>query len=269
MGKVISISIQKGGTGKTTVCRNLGEGVAKAGGRVLFIDNDPQGNLSSYVFGDKLPEEIMTITESVTSGLKKAMPGVCNAYWFYQESEIPSPYKVNDNLYIIGATKHLAEVNSKGVNCIYEFIEKVAKLATEFDHIFIDCPPAAGTLQSAAHGASDFVLIPTELSEDSIDGIEQQIESLAANKEHINKKLSLLGVLVNKKETHKINIEEYYADIVQSKYGAKVFNTMITKSVKVSEARAYNQTVQDYSGKSPQALQYTSLVQEYLERVGV
>ena len=74
MGKVSSISIQKGGPGKTTVCRNLGEGVSEMGRKVLLVDNDPQGNLTKSIFGDDLPKEIMMIAEAATSEAKKNHP---------------------------------------------------------------------------------------------------------------------------------------------------------------------------------------------------
>lgn len=266
MGKVISISIQKGGTGKSTVCRNLSEEVSETGHKVLIIDNDPQGNITKAIFGDNLPEEIMKITESATQGSQKVSPGISNTYWLYEKDEMPEPHKINENLYIIGATKHLAEMSSKPIDCVYEFQDKLEVLAQEFDHIFIDCPPSAGTLQTAAHGASDFLIIPTELSEDSKDGVEQQLESAMANKKRLNPKLKILGILVNGKESHKILIEESHYEELHDLYGDKLFNTVITHSVKMSEARSFNKTIKQYAPKSPQASQYVNLTREYLER---
>ncbi len=268
MGKVSSVSIQKGGPGKTTVCRNLGEEVSEVGRTVLLIDNDPQGNLTKAMFGDELPEAIMKISESVTSGSQKAAPGVSNSYFLYEKDEMPEPYKINENLYIIGATKHLAEMGTRAVDCVYEFQDKVEVLANHFDDIFIDCPPAAGTLQTAAHGASDYLIIPTELSEDSIDGVKQQLESASANKKRLNQKLEILGILVNGKDSHKINIEEINHDTLKDLYGDTLFNTVITHSVKVSEARSFNKTVKNHAPKSIQAKQFVALTKEYLERSG-
>lgn len=266
MGKVSSLTIQKGGPGKTTVCRNLGEEVSETGRKVLLIDNDPQGNLTKAIFGDELPEAIMKVAEAVTSGTQKAAPGVSNSYWLYEKDEMPEPYKVTDNLYIIGATKHLAEMGTKAVDCVYEFQDKIEVLAEEFDDVFIDCPPAAGTLQTAAHGASHYLIIPTELNEDSIDGVKQQLESATANKKRLNQKLEILGILVNGKDAHKINIEEIHHDTLKELYGAKLFNTVITHSVKVSEARSFNKTVRQHAPRSVQAEQFVTLTEEYLER---
>ncbi|MBQ4840133.1 ParA family protein [Pseudoalteromonas luteoviolacea] len=266
MGKVTSVSIQKGGPGKTTVCRNLGEEVSEAGFKVLLIDNDPQGNLTKAIFGDELPPEVMKVTEAVTSGSQKVAPGVSNTFWLYEKDEMPEPFKVTENLYIIGATKHLAEMGTKAVDCVYEFKDKMEVLAGEFDHVFIDCPPAAGTLQTAAHGSSDYLVIPTELNEDSIDGVKQQLESAAANKKRLNPALDVLGILVNGKDSHKINIEEFHLENLKELYGDKLFEAVITHSVKVSEARSFNKTVRQHAPKSVQANQFLALTREYLER---
>lgn len=266
MGKVTSVSIQKGGPGKTTVCRNLGEEVSEAGFKVLLIDNDPQGNLTKAIFGDDLPAEIMKATEAVTSGTQKVAPGMSNTYFLYEKDEMPEPYKVTDSLYIIGATKHLAEMGTRSVDCVYEFKDKMEVLSEEFDHVFIDCPPAAGTLQTAAHGASDYLLIPTELNEDSIDGVKQQLESALANKKRLNPVLEVLGILVNGKDSHKINIEEYHLETLKELYGDKIFKSIITHSVKVSEARSFNKTVRQHAPKSVQAEQFVALTKEYLQR---
>lgn len=266
MGKVTSISIQKGGTGKSTVTRNLGEEVSETGRKVLLIDNDPQGNLTKSLFGDDLPEEVMKVVESVTSSTQKVSPGVSNSYWLYEKDEMPEPYRINDNFYLLGATKHLAEMGTKTVDVVYEFKDKLEVLAEEFDDIFIDCPPAAGTLQTAAHGGSNFVIIPTQLSEDSIDGVKEQVDSLSANKKRLNPNLEILGILVNGKDAHKINIEEIHLERLREDYGELVFNTVITYSVKVSESRSFNKTVGQHAPRSPQASQYINFVEEYLER---
>lgn len=266
MGKVSSVSIQKGGPGKTTVCRNLGEEVSEVSRKVLLIDNDPQGNLTKAIFGDELPEAIMKVTDSVTSDTQKVAPGVSNSYWLYEKDEMPEPLQVTENLYIIGATKHLAEMGTRAVDCVYEFKDKLEVLAEEFDDVFIDCPPAAGTLQTAAHGASDYLIIPTELSEDSIEGVKQQLESATANKKRLNQKLEILGILVNGKDSHKIVIEEIHHETLKELYGDKLFSTVITHSVKVSEARSFNKTVKQHAPKSVQAEQFVALTKEYLER---
>jgi len=266
MGKVSSVSIQKGGPGKTTVCRNLGEEVSETGRKVLLIDNDPQGNLTKAIFGDDLPEAIMKVSEAVTSGSQKAVPGVSNSYWLYEENEMPEPFMVTENLYIIGATKHLAEMGTKAVDCVYEFQDKIEVLAGYFDDVFIDCPPSAGTLQTAAHGASDYLIIPTELNEDSIDGVKQQLDSASVNKKRLNQKLDILGILVNGKDSHRINIEEIHYDHLKELYGNKLFDTVITHSVKVSEARSFNKTVKNHAPKSIQAQQFVALTEEYLVR---
>lgn len=267
MGKVSSVSIQKGGPGKTTVCRNLGELVSEKGRKVLLIDNDPQGNLTSAIFGDELPEAIKTIKKSTTSDVDKITPGISNSFWLYEKDEIPEPYQVTENLYIIGATKHLEEKGRANIDCIYEFRDKIEVLAQDFDDVFIDCPPAAGTLQAAAHGASDFLIIPTRLEEDSINGLKEQLNSWAANKRQLNPKLEVLGIVVNGKDSHRIVIEDVHLGNLQEEYSQLLFSTIITQSVKVSEARSFNVTIKKHAPNSAQAKQFENLTTEYLGRL--
>lgn len=267
MGKVSSVSIQKGGPGKTTVCRNLGELVSEHQRKVLLIDNDPQGNLTSAIFGDDLPQAIKTIKKSTTSDVEKITPGTSNTFWLYEPDEMPEPYKVTENLYIIGSTKHLEEKGRANIDCIYEFREKLEVLSQEFDDIFIDCPPAAGTLQAAAHGASDYLIIPTRLEEDSINGLKEQLNSWQATKRQLNPKLEVLGVIVNGKDSHRIVIEEIHLDHLQQEYGDMLFKTTITQSVKVSEARSFNVTIKKHAPNAAQSKQFELLTQEYLDRI--
>ena len=263
---VTSVSIQKGGTAKTTVCRNLGEEVSLRGRKVLLIDNDPQGNLTKAFFGDDLPQEILSVAPSFTGVGQKVIAGVSNSFYLYENGEMPVPLKINDNLYIIGATKNLADSAAKPQSYISSYAEKVASFRGDFDDIFIDCPPSAGLLQTAAHMASDYLLIPTLLNEDSIDGVYQQIDTMRSTKRG-GADLKLLGVLVNAKSTRKLNLEDYYYDVLKSKFEEYLFEVFISHSVKVSEARSLNKSVMSYAPTSVQAEQYVSLCDEYLSRL--
>ena len=266
MGIVSSVSIQKGGPGKTTVCRNLGEEVSETGRKVLLIDNDPQGNLTKSILGDDLPDEILKTSASITSDSLKISPGISNSFWIYEKDEIPVPHKITENLYLIGATKELAEMSTRSVAAVHEFIDTIFVLSSEFDDTFIDCPPSAGTLQTAAHGASNYLIIPTHLSEDSIDGVKEQIDSANANKRHLRTNLEVLGILINGKDSHKILIEEAHQETLFNLYGELLFNSIITRSIKVSEARSFNSTVRQHAPNSIQAEQFVNLTEEYLER---
>ena len=138
---ITSLMNQKGGSGKTTVCRTLGEAVSARGRKVLLIDNDPQGNLTRSYFGGNLPEEIVRRTASVTGKGEQVSPDVSNTVSCYDRDARPQPYKIHESLSLIGATKALADVAVKPVSGVSEFAEKVTALSRQFEDILIDCPP--------------------------------------------------------------------------------------------------------------------------------
>lgn len=268
MGIVTSVSNQKGGPGKTTITRNLSEELADKGRLVLVIDNDPQGNLTKSFTGESIPNEILSVRMDAQKKITE--PGESNTALLYKEGLMPEPFQITDNMYLIGATRHLADMADSGTNALKlykEFQLKLKLLAEAFDDIIIDCPPAAGNLQTAAHIGSDFLLIPTHLSEDSVDGVGQQIESSALCKETLNPKLKLLGIVVNEKKSHKINVEKLYLDTLKTDYPDSLFKTIINESVKVSEARSLGLSVKKHASSSLQADQFQNLTAEYLERV--
>ena len=205
---ITSLTNQKSGSGKTTVCRTLGETVSSRGRKVLLIDNDPQGNLTRSYFGDTLPSESVRRTASVTGEGEQVSPGVSNTVSCYDRDARPQPYKIHENLYLIGATKALANVAVRPVSGVSEFTEKVTALSRQFDDILIDCPPGASVLQAAAHSASQALLIPTFLNKDNVEGVYQQLDTMNARQQAGHPTLDLLGVVVSAKRTQ--YIEAYY-----------------------------------------------------------
>jgi len=248
MACVTAISNQKGGVGKTTLSLNLGKGLAALGHRVLLIDNDPQANLTAGVLDDP------SLLTAHTHGL-------------YNSGDV-TPQMVEQNLFLIGADIHLATVAEQTFEVIFDFKESLQGLQDSFDFILIDCLPSFGYLSAAAHIAADNVLIPTKLAMFGLDGLRDLFKSLSNTKRRHNKALTPLGIVFNHVEGAKTRFENEIEDSLVNEYGNLIFNTQITRSIKVEESHAFNQSMMQYNKNSKQAHQFNALVEEYIDRVG-
>lgn len=266
MGHITAISNQKGGVGKTTLTVNLGKSLAARGRRVLLIDNDPQGNLTTALIGADLPAEVLDHGES-----NAEVPGVANTYTLFLENGNIRPLKVPnyDNIYLIGATRHLAEIATKDFQVLFDFREQVEKLQGEFDDILIDCLPSFGLLQTAAHATAKYLLIPTHLDSFSHSGIREQMKTAQGTKKRINPDLMPLGIVANEVSASKTNVDVVFGEMLGEEYGDLVFKSRITKSVKIKEAHALQQSVSEYKQYSDQARQFEEIAGEYLERIAL
>lgn len=260
MAIITGVANQKGGVGKTTTTVNLGKNLAVKGFKVLLVDNDPQGNLTMSLFGDELPELMLS-----ASGL----PGQAHSYNLYIEDANVLPYAFTENLHIIGSSKHLSEISTKPFEVIFDFKEKIEKLSVDYDFVLIDCLPSFGALQTAAQMTADNLLIPTHLDEFSVKGIEEQLKTAASTKKRLNSKLNILGILANEVSRQKILVECHFLDQLKDKYNELLFNTQISKSAKIKESHALRQSIFEYMKNSDQAKQFMDLTDEYLERCGV
>lgn len=260
---VTSVSIQKGGVGKTTVCKHLSVLLANKGHKVLVIDNDSQGNLTESFLGDALPVDVYDVSQA-----KDLRCGDSHVINMYREGSGCTPIEVGENLFLIASTTDLAELTMNGseMDLVFAFMDHVEKLAGDFDYIFIDCPPSAGVPQSAAHSSSRFVLIPVNLDADAVAGIGKQLSSMRGVK-RLNANLELLGLVVNEKSAQPRLLESMYLDELSESFPDVLFDTTITSSVKVKEARTLNTVVTEYAPRSKQASEFNSLADEFLLRV--
>jgi chromosome partitioning protein len=264
MAKITAISNQKGGVGKTTVTVNLGKNLAHMGKRVLLIDNDPQGNLTMAIFGDEMPSDVVE-----WNGTGVSSPGISNSYNLYNPNVKVVPVTVNDNLHVIGASKHLSEISTKPFEVTFDFKEKIDSLRDQYDYILIDCLPSFGILQTAAHMTVDYLVIPTHLEDFSVAGIEDQMNTANNTKRRLNPDLSLLGILSNEVSSQRVLVEEHFYNHLHEKYGDYLFKTKITKSAKVKEAHALRLSITEYKKHSDQARQYMAFTQEFIDRIEV
>jgi len=274
MAKVIAISNQKGGVGKTTTTVNLAVALAYAGKKVLCVDLDPQGNLTSTLSKDKPKHLKMTITS--------AFDAYCddnNDFETFDTSRIIMRYEIlgeKKSLDFIPANLTLAGKENK-INAAMareRLLENiVAPVAEQYDFILIDCMPSLSILTINAFAYADAVLIPVQPEEYSVNGLEALLNTVIKAKKNLNRKLMIEGVLItmlSRVNQHKGLVKNLKEEIQKFPYADKlfkriVFESEIPRTIKVSEAINKKLSVIEYSNNSPAALAYEKAAEEILE----
>jgi len=254
MGKIVSIANQKGGVGKTTTCINMSAYVAAMGKKVIAVDIDPQGNLTSGlgIRKNKLTQSIYDILIEGTNAVEVILHTGVNGL-----DIIPS------NVDLAGAEIQLARVGERE----YKLKSAIQKLKNTYDYIFIDCPPSLGSLTVNALTASDTVLIPIEGSFFALEGLSQLMNTVKLVKRHTNKTLDIEGVVMTMYGARN-NVAVSAAEEVTKLFGKKVFSIKIPRSIRLVEAPSYGLPIMQYEPSSTGALAYKALSEEFLQRNG-
>ena len=250
MGKVIAITNQKGGVGKTTTSVNLSACLADAGKKVLLIDLDPQGNASSGLDIEKddlelCIHDVLIDSEDIANVIQPTML---------------------KNLLVAPATIQLAgaEVELVGIVSRETILKKaIASVRDEYDFIIIDCPPSLGLLTLNAFTAADSVLIPIQTEFYALEGVSQLVKTITIVQQTSNKDLVIEGVLLTMFDG-RTNLSVQVADEVKSFFGTKVYKTIIPRNVRLSEAPSYGEPIIVYDPKSKGAAVYTKLAKEVI-----
>lgn len=251
MGKVIAISNQKGGVGKTTTAINLGAALAYAGKKVLLIDSDSQGNATSGLGVNKADVQGLDIY----SVLVEQLP--------ITKAIFPT---TRENLWIVPATMNLAgaEMELYAVERRESLLKKaIQPIIDAYDYILIDCPPALGALTLNAFTASHSVLIPVQCEYYALEGLSQLWNTIRLVHQHFNKDLRIEGVLLTMLDT-RTNLGAEVVEEVRTYFKEKVYDTIIVRNVRLSEAPSYGQSIIDYDMKSRGAQLYLDLASEVL-----
>ncbi|MBK7377652.1 MAG: ParA family protein [Ignavibacteriales bacterium] len=250
MAKVISIANQKGGVGKTTTSINLSSIVAAAEKKTLLIDIDPQSNSSS---GVGVTNHSPSVYE-VLIGSQNIADVIINTYMPYLDI-LPS------NINLVGAEIELVDMeNREGL-----LKRAVDKIRNDYDFIFIDCPPSLGLLTLNSLNASDSVIIPVQCEYFALEGLGQLLNTINIVKQHFNKDLAIEGVLLTMFDT-RLRLSHQVAEEVRKYFGNKVFETVIHRNVRISEAPSFGKPIILYDAISSGAKNYMALASELLER---
>lgn len=248
MVRILAIANQKGGVGKTTTAINLGASLAIIGHRVLLVDTDPQGNTSSGV------------------GIKKAEVKQCIYDVLVGDVPLEDVIITSDvkNLDVVPATIQLAGAEIELVSTISRErrLENALETVSErYDFIIIDCPPSLGIITLNALTAASGLLIPVQCEFYALEGLTQLLNTVKLVQRHLNKNLEIEGVLLTMYDA-RTNLGQQVIAEVKKHFGPQVYQTVIPRNVRLSEAPSYGQPAVIYDVKSKGAEAYIELAKE-------
>jgi chromosome partitioning protein len=253
--KVISIANQKGGVGKTTTAVNLAACVADEGCRVLLVDMDPQGNTTSG-FGIDRDELDLSIYEALMEDASIQGAAV--------ETEV-------EGLDVLPSTRDLAGIEIELVQHPkreYQLRKVIRESDVDYDFVLVDCPPSLGLLTINSLAASNTVLVPIQTEYYALEGVGLLSQTIELVQEYLNPELTYEGIVLTMYDA-RTNLSEQVADETEDFFGELVFETMIPRNVRLSEAPSYGQPIIEYSSSSRGAKSYRKFAREFLARNGV
>lgn len=255
---VIAVVNQKGGTGKTTTCENLGIGLANEGKKVLLVDTDPQGSLT-IALGNPRPDDLpVTLTDLMAKIMQDQPPLPKEGILSHEEGVDLVPA----NITLSGLEVSLVNAMSRET-ILKQYLETVKG---QYDYILLDCMPSLGMLTVNALTASDQVLIPVQANYLSAKGLEQLLQTVNKVKRQINPKLRIEGILLTMVDS-RTNYAKEISSLIRDTYGSKlkVYDADIPRSVRAAEISAEGVSIfkHDPGGKVAEA--YRSLTKEVLQ----
>ncbi|WP_460573893.1 ParA family protein [Humibacter soli] len=255
--RVFTVSNQKGGVGKTTTVVNLAAALARSGARVLVIDLDPQGNASTAL-GVEHREGTPSVYDVIVNDTEMA--------------EVVQSSPDQTDLFCVPATIDLAGAEIELVSMVARE-QRLARALRTFldeipegiDYVLIDCPPSLGLLTINAFVAATEVLIPIQCEYYALEGLSQLLKNISLIEKHLNPKLKVSTILLTMFDS-RTNLAHQVAEEVRQHFPKEVLETIIPRSVRISEAPSYGQSVISYDTSSPGALSYLEAAAEIARR---
>ena len=249
MAKILATANQKGGVGKTTTCVNLCAALSQLGKRVLLVDGDPQGNASTGMGVSKA-----TRPKTYDMMINKAAAADCVVHTPYGD--------------VIPASKELAAASVELIdadNREYVLKNALMSLYSDYDYIFIDCPPSLELLTVNALVAADSVLIPMQCEYYALEGIADLVTSIKMCKKRLNKRLEVEGIVLTMYDA-RANLTTQVADELRKYLNDKVYNTVVPRSVRLSEAPSHGKPGIVYDRVNRGSRAYMELAEEFIKR---
>ena len=252
MNYVISISNQKGGVGKTTTAINLCASLAVADKKCLLIDCDPQGNATTGLGIEK---------SGLKQGLYDFLLGTAQAKDVITKTDLAGLSLIGATINLIGAEVEMVSVQQRE----YRLRQKLLPLREQYDYIILDCPPSLGFLTINALTAADSILVPLQCEYYALEGLSQLLRTVMTIKKGLNPALKIAGILLTMYDARN-NLSQQVEDEVRAHFKNAVFNTIIPRNVRLSEAPSHGMPILLYDIQSKGAQSYLELAKELISR---
>ena len=255
--RVLTVANQKGGVGKTTTTVNLAAGLALNGARVLVIDLDPQGNASTAL-GIEHRSDTISVYEVIIND-----EPIANV--IQKSPDFESLFCVPATIHLAGAEIELVSMVAREQRLRTALEKFLDESEHKFHYVFIDCPPSLGLLTINAFVAAQEVLIPIQCEYYALEGLSQLLTNIKLIERHLNPALTVSTILLTMYDG-RTNLANQVAQDVRAHFPEQVLTTLIPRSVRVSEAPSYGQTVISYDAHSPGSLSYLEAASEIAHR---